>query len=153
MITAKGIQPICPYQHKFENSYLFGAFAPISGDSLLLELPFCNSDMFELFLKELSKQKPHELKIIILDNGAFHKAKRLQIPDNIALVFLPPYSPELNPAELVWKFIKSKITNISFSTLTDLSTSLQEIIRQNINKETIKSITSFPFYLNVIDHL
>ncbi|MDI9320986.1 MAG: transposase, partial [Phycisphaerales bacterium] len=44
-------------------------------------------------------QKPKEFKIIILDNGAFHKAKTLQVPSNMYLLFLPPYSPELNPAE------------------------------------------------------
>jgi transposase len=55
-----------------------------------------------------------------LDNGAFHKAKRLIIPNNIALCFIPPYSPELNPAEKVWGFIKKKITNKAFKTLTEL---------------------------------
>ena len=39
---------------------------------------------------------------MVLDNGAFHKAKKLEIPDNIKLVFLPPYSPEMNPAEKMW---------------------------------------------------
>ena len=58
-------------------------------------MPYCNTECFEVFL----------------DNGAFHKAKRLLIPDNIALCFIPPYSPELNPAEKVWAFIKKKITN------------------------------------------
>ncbi|MBK7099476.1 MAG: hypothetical protein IPH58_15575 [Sphingobacteriales bacterium] len=57
-LTAKGVQPICPYQHKFENTYLFGAFSPVTGERLLLELPYCNTDMFEYFLGELSKQKP-----------------------------------------------------------------------------------------------
>jgi hypothetical protein len=104
MLTAKSVQPICPYQHKFKNTYLFGAFSPITGDSLLLELPYCNTDMFQYFLEQLSEQKLEKLKFIILDNGAFHKAKRLIIPDNIILIFLPPYSPELNPAELVWKY-------------------------------------------------
>jgi transposase len=46
-----------------------------------------------------SEYNKEEYKIIVLDNGAFHKAKKLIIPDNIALLFLPPYSPELNPAE------------------------------------------------------
>ena len=101
MITAKGVQPVCAYQHRFENTYLFGAFSSVNGDRLLLELPYCNSDMFQYFLEQLSNQKPHELKILILDNVAFHKAKRLKIPDSIELIFLPPYSPELNPAELV----------------------------------------------------
>ncbi|WP_432419565.1 transposase [Flavobacterium marginilacus] len=47
----------------------------------------------------------------MLDNGAFHKGKALIIPENIILIFLPPYSPELNPAELVWLNMKRKTTN------------------------------------------
>lgn len=148
MLTAKSVQPICPYQHKFKNTYLFGAFSPITGDSLLLELPYCNTDMFQYFLEQLSEQKPEELKFIILDNGAFHKAKRLIIPDNIILIFLPPYSPELNPAELVWKYIKSFIVNKTFKTLQDLSNEISNIINQQLTTERIISITSFQFYLD-----
>src|ERR1043166_1671381 len=98
-LTIKGVKPLCKYEHQFENTYLFGAFSPINGAHLILELPHCNSDNFQLFLNELSAQDSEELKIVILDNGAFHHAKRLVIPDNVVLKFLPPYSPELNPAE------------------------------------------------------
>src|SRR5581483_1977599 len=101
MLTAKGIKPIAPYQHKFDNLYLFGAFSPINGDNYLLEMPACNSETFQVFLNQFSIQKPDEFKIMILDNGAFHHARRLIIPQNIALIFLPPYSPELNPAEKI----------------------------------------------------
>jgi transposase len=48
---------------------------------------------------------------MVLDNGAFHKSKALVIPENIGLIFLPPYSPELNPAENIWAFFKRKYTN------------------------------------------
>ena len=106
MITAKGIKPTAPFLHRFDNLYLFGAFSPITGDSYLLEMPHCNSDTFQLFLDHLSNQNPAEFKILILDNGAFHHGRRLLIPDNIALIFLPPYSPELNPAEKMWRYFK-----------------------------------------------
>ena len=90
--------------------YLFGAFSPINGDNFLLEMPVCNSQTFQLFLNDFSLDKPDEFKILILDNGAFHKAKSLIIPQNIAIIFLPPYSPELNPAEKMWRFIKDRIS-------------------------------------------
>jgi len=100
-LTAKGIKPICPFHQVFKSTYLFGAFSPINGDSFLLELPTCNADTFQIYLNEFSLIKPLELKIIVLDNGAFHKAAKLKIPKNIILLFLPPYSPELNPAEKI----------------------------------------------------
>ena len=71
----------------------------INGNSFLLELPFCNTQTFQIFLNEFSKENPTELKVIVLDNGPFHKSKSLIIPGNIILIFLPPYSPEINPAE------------------------------------------------------
>jgi len=95
-LTSRGVKPICPFQQVFKSTYLFGAFSPITGDSLQLILPSCNADNFQIFLDSLSNQNPEEFKIMVLDNGAFHKAKKLRVPENIALVFLPPYSPELN---------------------------------------------------------
>ena len=81
-LTAVGIKPICPFQQVFQSTYLFGAFSPITGDSFMLEMPSCNGDNFQLFLDEFSKENPDEFKIIVLDNGDFHKAKSLQIPNN-----------------------------------------------------------------------
>ena len=113
-LTAVGIKPICPFQQVFQSTYLFGAFSPITGDSFMLEMPSCNGDNFQLFLDEFSKENPDEFKIIVLDKGAFHKAKSLQIPHNIALIFLPPYSPELNPAEKMWSSFKKNIHQQTF---------------------------------------
>jgi transposase len=64
-------------------------------------MPRCNATCFQIFLDELSRLRPDEYKVMVLDNGAFHKARSLKIPGNICLVFLPPYSPELNPAEKI----------------------------------------------------
>ena len=65
-------------------------------------MPHCNADTFQIFLNEFSDYSSNEFKILLLDNGAFHKAQTLTIPDNIAFLFIPPYSPELNPAEKIW---------------------------------------------------
>lgn len=146
MLTARGVQPVCPYHHKFENTYLHGAFSPVTGDAVLLELPWCNTDMFQYFLNHLAKHKPAEFKIVFLDNGSFHKAKRLKTPANIGLVFLPPYSPELNPAELVWKFIKARITNKSHKTLDELTENLCDIICNELTAERVRSITNYKIY-------
>lgn len=146
VLTRRGIKPIAPYQHKFDNLYLFGAFSPINGDSFLLEMPHCNTDNFQIYLDEFSLQKPKEFKIIVLDNGAFHHARRLNIPNNIALIFLPPYSPELNPAEQMWRLIKDKMSMRIYPTLEHLSNHLQEVIRNLVNVDTVKSVCGYSFY-------
>ena len=133
-LTAKGIKPICTYQNIFKSTYIFGAFSPINGDSLVMELPYCNGDNFQLFINELSNKITTEFKVIILDNGAFHKGKSLIIPQNIALIFLPPYSPELNPAELVWLNMKRKTTNKIYKTMEELKLKLDEIVKELITE-------------------
>lgn len=145
-ITLKGVKPVCPFVQDFKNTYLFGAFSPITGSSLLLDMPYCNTECFEVFLEELSKQQPDEYKILFLDNGAFHKAKRLLIPENVALCFIPPYSPELNPAEKVWAFLKRKITNKAFKKLDELQKFMDGIIQKYLTIDLIKSITKTNTY-------
>jgi transposase len=146
VLTKTGVKPLCPYQHKFDTTYVFGAFSPFNGDSCMLLLPQCNSDTFQLFLNEFSKQKPKEYKVLILDNGAFHHARSLMIPDNIHLVFLPPYSPEFNPAEKVWRLLKDQTAMKVYPTIENLIDSLQTIIQQTLTADTIKSVCGNPFY-------
>jgi transposase len=143
-LTAKGIKPKCKFQQVFLSTYLFGSFSPITGDSFLLELPYCNAKTFQIYLDEFAKQNPEELKLLVLDNGAFHKAKSLIIPDNIILVFLPPYSPELNPAEKIWQDFKRKFTNQFFKTLSDLETYVSKLVI-GLPKNSVKSICSYGY--------
>jgi transposase len=145
-LTAKGVKPICTYQNIFKSTYIFGAFSPINGDSLVMELPYCNGDNFQIFLNELSNKNTTEFKVIILDNGAFHKGKSLIIPQNIALIFLPPYSPELNPAELVWLNMKRKTTNKIYKTMEELKLKLDQIVKELITEKFIKDLCSFDYF-------
>ena len=145
-LTAKGVKPICNYQNVFKSTYVFGAFSPYNGDSLVMELPHCNGDNFQIFLNELSNKNPTEFKVVILDNGRFHKGKALIIPRNIALVFLPPYSPELNPAELVWLNMKRKMTNKIYKTMEELKLKIDEIVNELITEEFIKSLCAFNYF-------
>jgi len=100
-----------------------------------------------LFIQELSKKNPKELKVVVLDNGSFHKSKKLIIPKNIILIFLPPYSPELNPAEKIWWQIKQEFVCKSFETINNLSKYLGKVVRKLINHKTVKSICSFKYLL------
>ena len=83
----------------------------------------------------------------MLDNGSFHKSKKLIIPKNIILIFLPPYSPELNPAEKIWWQIKQEFVCKSFETINDLSIYLCKMVRKVVNHNTVKNICSFKYLL------
>jgi transposase len=150
-LTAKGVKPICKYHNIYKSTYIFGAFSPINGDNLVMELPNCNGENFQIFLNELSEKNGQELKIVVLDNGAFHKGKSLVIPQNIVLIFLPPYSPELNPAELVWLNMKRRITNVIIKTMDELKIKLDQIVKELITESFIMKLCSFDYFFNKLD--
>ena len=81
----------------------------------------------------------------MLDNGAFHKVKKLIIPKNTVLMFLPPYSPELNPAEKIWWGIKLEFLCKSFKSIKHLSNYLMSVMKKILNKKNVKSICSFNY--------
>lgn len=150
LITIKGIKPILPFQHRFQYLYLFGSFSPITGDHFTLEFPQCNGDCFQQYLEEFSAYKPEEFKILILDNGAFHKTKALRIPKNIKLFFIPPYSPELNPAEKMWRYLKDKLANTIFKSIDELSNQIA-LTYQNLTDNTVLAITGWKLYKHCVD--
>jgi Transposase and inactivated derivatives len=81
---------------------------------------------------------------MVLDNGAFHKAKVLNIPDNIKLVFLPPYSPELNPAERMWARLKRPFTNKILHSLEQVSLFLDDAVN-DISNVSVISTCAYPY--------
>lgn len=107
-------------------------------------MPVCNSESFQVYLNEFSKQNRNELKVMVLDNGAFHKTKTLQIPKNIILIFLPPYSPELNPAEKIWAKFKRAFSNNFFNNLENLQ-AFVATLSNSLEKQEVKSISQFEY--------
>ena len=147
-LTARSVKPIVTYKHAFKNTYLYGSFSPITGDTFMLEIEGVDTKIFEAYLKAFSKQNPKELKILIIDNAGFHSTKNITIPDNIILVNIPPYSPELNPAEKIWHNIKSRFKNHMFENMENLKKWLYEDIKQNLTKNHVKSITHNDFFIH-----
>jgi transposase len=143
-LTAKGVKPRCQFQQVFLNLYLFGAFSPITGEKFLLEMPNCDANNFQIYLDEFSKEFIDTYNIIVLDNGAFHKAKSLKILENIGLIFLPPYSPELNPAEKMWAQYKRAFTNLFCKGLDEVSNFITTYTKKLTN-EGIKSTCGFNY--------
>ena len=87
-----------------------------------------------------------------LDNGAFYKAKKLEIPENVVLLFQPAYSPDINPIERVWQYVKKQESWLNFETLADL----QKNVCQQLNalcRETIASLAGYPFILSALEKL
>jgi transposase len=120
-ITARGVQPLLPAAYRCESLYLDGAVAPLTGESFFLDLPLLNTQGFQLFLEHFAGTDPATFHLLRLDNGAFHKAQALRLPPNIGLVFFPPYPPELNPIERLWRDLKAWLAHYQPTSLPQLS--------------------------------
>ena len=82
----------------------------------------------------------------MLDNGRFHHAKCLEIPDNVLLLFLPPYSPELNPIERFWQDIKAKLFAQTYKTLQDMQAKVTEILLK-YSDAVMAKLTGFSHFI------
>ncbi len=88
--------------------YIFGAVCPTRGVGAALVLPHVNTEAMNLHLREISSQvAPGAHAVLTLDGAGCHQTGgKLRVPDNISLLPLPPYSPELNPVENIWQFLR-----------------------------------------------
>ncbi|NBR95639.1 MAG: IS630 family transposase [Proteobacteria bacterium] len=125
----------------FKNFYLYSAVMPKNGENFTLLMPAVNTDCMNVYLKELSEEIKEDF-ILIMDGAGWHKSKGLIVPKNIQIVLLPPYCPELNPVEGLWKYIKNHtIKNRVFKTLEnlDLEDEVCEFVR-NLTKDVVIGI-------------
>jgi transposase len=142
-----GIRPKVAAQLIREYIYLYGAVAPKDGICVYLIMPTSNTACFQAFLDVLSRKFARQDILLVLDGAPNHRSGQLVVPDNITLLFLPPYSPELNPKENLWDEIREKIfKNYALKSIDHVRVKLHEaILYVEHNPDLVKSITSFPY--------
>lgn len=149
-VTARGVQPVATVTYQFDNFYLYGAVEPSTGAHFFLELPYLNSRAFQVWLDGFAAAFPDSVNVLVLDNGAGHKAKAVRWPVNVVPVFLPPYSPELNPIERLWRDLKDKLSDMPFKTIDALAEAMGTII-QHYSHATLQSLTSFTYFVHAVE--
>jgi putative transposase len=87
---------------------LYGAVSPEDGELFSLVMPYANTECMNVFLDELSKAYPDDYILLLLDNAAWHRSSAMVVPDRIELFPLLPYTPELNPIEMIWDEVREK---------------------------------------------
>jgi transposase len=142
-----GVRPEVASQLIREYIYLYGAVSPKDGSCVYLIMPRSDTASFQVFLRALSRKFARQDILLVLDGAPNHRSGGLAIPANISLLFLPPYSPELNPKENLWDEIREKIfKNYALKSIHAVHAKLiQAILHLECNPNIVKSITSFPY--------
>lgn len=148
-LTGFGIKPIGIGQWLRDNYYLYGVVEPKTGSSFFYEFTHLDTECFQAFLQLFSTTYPQDLHIWQLDNGLFHKARNLRVPENIILLFQPSHCPELNPIERLWKHIKNFLSWQLFEHLPELRDKVRQALA-SLTKEVIVSLTSWDYILQAL---
>jgi transposase len=137
----RGSRPTAVKQTKYEWVYLYAAVEPATGASTALLAPHVNTGTMSVFLRMLSEDLgPRDHAVVIMDQAGWHVSKRLAMPANVTAWLLPPYSPELNPVENLWHWIKSHHTsNRAFRDYEHLLEAVGEAWR-SLTKKRLRSV-------------
>ena len=147
-------RPIHQKQIIREYFYVFAAVCPKIGKLTALILPDCNTEMMNLFLKEVNRVYKDNQVIMQVDGASWHTTKTLRIPSNIHFVRQPAYSPEVNPAEHIWDDIREKeFNNEIFDTMNEaMDNAVMGIKRLSNNKNYLSSLTGFDHLMYNLEH-
>ena len=154
-LTGYGVKPGQIVEPLYEYYWLYAAVEPTTGDAFWWELPRLDADCFTVFLRQFGQHYAGSLNIILLDQAPAHVAQRVQMPENVVLVWLPAYSPELNPVERLWEDLKGRIEVLDARVRSSLS-ALQEHVAglvQRYTAETIASLTGYAYLVDAIHAL
>jgi transposase len=150
----KGIRPSWIVRRKYEWTWLYAAIEPATGEDFCLYLPRLDGDCYEVFLQHLSRRYPDDLIVLITDNAPAHVKQDLLVPENILPLALPPYSPELNPAERWFLEFRRSLANQLFDSLDALEAALTNVLkRYRQNPAALKQLTLFPWWKQAVDQL
>lgn len=140
-----GERTIIDNQQAFSNRYLFSAVAPLSGDSFhVMGFEENTSVAVSIFFNELEKNYPNKHIVMVYDNAPSHRPKIVRERKNITCVFLPPYSPELNPAERFFEEIRKATANQIFETLESQEKIIEEAVKTlSLDEERMKQLTGY----------
>jgi transposase len=138
----RGKRAVVPVKTGYKNFYLYAAVDPKQGECFILELPRVDTDMINLYLAELSKSFHDKNILLIWDQAGYHRSKELNLPINIKIEYLPPYSPELNPTERLWRWLRRHVCrNRLFQNLDEQMDALGVAIR-NLTSFDLASLCS-----------
>jgi transposase len=154
-LTGYGVKPTQIVEPLYESYWLYAAVEPTTGEAFWWELPCLDADCFTVFLRQFSQSYAESLNIVLLDQAPAHVAQRVAVPENVVLLWLPAYRPELNPVERLWEDLKQRIDVLEprlRSSLTALQAHVADLI-QRYTAEAIASLTGYSYLVEAIHAL
>lgn len=132
--------------------HLYAALEPTTGESFCLYLPGMNDGCLQIFLEELSKTYPDHHLLIVLDGAPSHRSERISHPENVSLQILPPYSPELDPAERWFQEFRRELPNRTFESVALLQEALgQELMPYWEESALLKRLTGYSWWVKAVE--
>lgn len=139
----KGTRPRQPADQRYENAYLFGAICPSRGTGAAIASPWVNTDAMQAHVDEIGRNVARGAHaVLIMDRAAWHATSKLVMPYNITPILLPSRSPELNPVENIWQYMRANwLSNRVYESYDDIIEAICEAWNNLIAlPDTIKSI-------------
>lgn len=149
-----GVRPPWVVQDKYEWFWLYSAVEPATGESFSLYLPRLDGTCLQVFLEHLSARYPGDDVLLVMDQASSHRSTKVVYPANVQPLLLPPYSPQLNPAERWFEELRRALANRLFDTLDALQDALTEALRPFWqDKQRLAQLTGFPWWLHALRKL
>lgn len=139
-------------QRGYQWAYIFSAIRPATGEDFTLVLPTVNASTMELFLARFAATLPDDVHaVLVLDGAGWHDARALCVPEAITLLPLPAYSPELNPVERVWLYLRERFLSLRLFDDTDaiIDACCQAWCALLAEPDRIRSLCAFPWITKV----
>jgi transposase len=146
----KGSRPRVSVHQRYQWLYLYSFVQPATGKTEWFLLPTVTAEVFTIALSHFAQAVgagPTKRILLVLDRAGWHTSQELVVPEGIHLLFLPPYSPELQPCERLWPLTNEGVANVSFRTLDDLEVAqVQRCVLLQNQPEVIRSLTHFHWW-------
>jgi len=148
----KGARPYVYCQIVREYTYAYAAVCPFDGTMDSVIIPAVSADAMSIFLEEVSSRHSEKVIFMFMDQASWHRAKDLKTPQNMKILFLPAYSPELNPTEHIWDELREKwFHNTTFDSIDSVEDRLMDGLRNlENNPALIHSVTGFNWIVSCV---
>lgn len=141
----KGQRPIRDVFPRYEWVYLMSAVEPASGHAFSMIWDGISLEVMQIWVDQFAESlAPIDVAVLLMDGAGWHSIKGIRWPQNVVPLFIPPYSPELNPAERLWTWVRERLANRVFNTLKDLVDAIANVVAGwNKHKADLKSMTLY----------